>query len=166
MPRDRHTLKAGMVFSGAYAAAFAIMWNLPEEQTNWNKEDMEERFLDAFRRSPVWDDDEWAINWILHPWWDMWVYQTERNYGESILRSFVVSTAHSLFFEYVVEGWTERPSMQDLLSTSPIGSLLGELVHRWIKRAGPDGFSRRERLLIDLLNPAYRWQMGFDRPVR
>lgn len=51
-------------------------------------------------------------------------------------------------------------------STSPIGSLLDELVYRWIKRAGPDGFSRRERLLIDLLNPAYRWQMGFDRPVR
>ncbi|HUP48777.1 MAG TPA: hypothetical protein VNA04_08295 [Thermoanaerobaculia bacterium] len=31
---------------------------------------------------------------------------------------------------------------------------------------GRDGFSLWERLLIDVLNPAYRWQVGFDLPVR
>lgn len=166
LPREGHTLRSALVISGIYAGSFAIMWNLPEETTNWEKEDMGERFLDAFTRTPVWDDDEFVTNWVLHPWWGMWVYQSERNYGESMLRSFTVATLHSLFFEYVVEAWTESPSMQDLISTSPIGALAGELVHRWIKRMGRDGFSRGERILIDLLNPAYRWQIGFDRPVR
>lgn len=165
IPRDQKTRKATIAIMGAYAASFVIMWNLPEDQTNWNKEDMTQRFVDAFGKAPIWDDDDPLVNWVLHPGWGMWVYQTERNYGESMWRSFLVATLHSLFFEYVVEGWTEYPSIQDLISTSPIGSLLGELVHRWILRAGQDGFSKRERILIDLLNPAYRWQIGFDRPV-
>lgn len=165
-PRAGHTYKSSVAISGLYVAAFAIMWNLPEDATNWEKEEMWERFLDGFSKGPVWDDDEWATNWVLHPWWGMWVYNSQRNYGESMLRSFLVATAHSLFFEYAVEAWTERPSTQDLLSTSPIGALMGELVHRWIKRMGRDGFSRGERVLIDFVNPAYRWQIGFNRPVR
>jgi hypothetical protein len=166
IPRDGHTLKSSAAIGVAYAGAFAIMWNMPEDSTNWQKDDMGQRFLDAFSQTPVWDDDEWATNWILHPWWGMWVYGTQRNYGESILRSFLVATAHSVFFEYFVEAWTEHPSAQDLISTSPLGALFGEMVHRWIKRMGKDGFSRGERFLIDLLNPAYRWQIGFDRPVQ
>ena len=161
LPHEGNTRRMTVAIAGIYAGAFAIMWNLPDETTNWEKDDMGERFLDAFSRAPVWDEDEWVTNWVLHPWWGMWVYQTERNYGESPLRSFLVATAHSVAFEYIVEAWTENPSIQDLLSTSPIGALMGELVHRWIQRAGRDGFSRWERVTIDLLNPAYRWQIGF-----
>lgn len=56
----------------------------------------------------------------------MHFFLSERNYGEGFLRSFLFSTVSSITWEYFIESWVEQPSIQDLLATSTVGSLLGE----------------------------------------
>lgn len=159
--RWSHTTRSTAVIAGLYGAAFAIMWNLPEDHTNWERDELWDRFTSAFSKKPVWDNDDPLVNYLGHPLWGSYVYLSQRNMGESRWRSFLIATAHSIAFEYFVEAWTENPSAQDLLTTSPIGALIGEGVHRWTARMGRDGFNRRERIIITILNPAYRWQVGF-----
>jgi hypothetical protein len=110
---------------------------------------------------PVWDGDSWAFNYVGHPYVGMQTYLLERNYGSSPLRSFLFSTAASVFFEYGIEAWAEPPSTQDLLVTSPVGSLLGELNFRWTQNLRRDGITFWEGVLVTLVNPLHVIQHGY-----
>ena len=46
-------------------------------------------------------------------------------------------------FEYLVESWSERPSIQDLIVTPVVGSILGELIYLATKEMRKDGFTDR-----------------------
>jgi hypothetical protein len=61
-----------------------------------------------------------------------------RRTNHSFLASFLLSTAASLTWEYLMEAWWEQPSWSDILVTSTTGALLGEGMW-WV----------RERLLSD-----------------
>jgi hypothetical protein len=87
-------------------------------------------------------------------------YLLERNWGASMLRAFLFSTALSLAWEYGWEAWMERPSAQDLLLTSPAGALLGEGIYQLTQQLRRKGLSTPEKLLLILLNPTYVLQHG------
>ena len=85
----------------------------------------------------------------------------ERNHGRAPIRGFLLSTAASLGWEYGFEAIMEQPSIQDLLVTSPVGSLLGELVHRLTLKLKENGFSGIERVILWVVNPAYPIGIGY-----
>jgi len=86
-----------------------------------------ENFEKAFTMLPALDDDGWFYNYFSHPLMGSETYLRAREGGFGYFGSFLFSSAMSVTWEYFLESWTERPSIQDLLITSTTGSLLGEL---------------------------------------
>lgn len=125
------------LFMGAAIASFGILWVLPESFTNWDKEEMLEygmiqRWKDNVRAGPVWDDDDFFLNWIMHPWAGAVYFMSARGSGFNKWESFAYSAVMStIFWEYGIEAFAEIPSWQDLLITPIVGSVLGEFFFRW-----------------------------------
>jgi hypothetical protein len=61
----------------------------------------------------------------------------------------------------VLEAVAEQPSIQDLLVTSNLGSVVGELSHQAKLRMSRNGFSIFEKILTVPINPVYAINNGF-----
>lgn len=96
-----------------------------------------EIFKEAFQSGPKKDDDGIGYNLVLHPLWGSETYLRAREGHMGILGSIGFSMGASVFWEYFIESWTEHPSSQDLVYTTGIGWLLGELRYRLKLRTGP-----------------------------
>jgi hypothetical protein len=153
---DHHTRTNVLVLLGAGAGSFGVLWLLPESISKWDKtRPMGEYLRIAYGYPPVWDKDHWFWNYITHPIFGQWTYLMERNLDESPLRGFLFSTAASLGWEYGFEALIERPSIQDLLFTSTIGSVLGEGSFKLTQHMRIDGFSFWEKIALVVVNPVY-----------
>jgi len=76
---------------------------------------------------PVWDEDEWAINYIGHTVAGSYYYVWGRQAGLSWQESAILTTLMSTFYwEYGWEAFAEKPSIQDIIVTPLLGSILGE----------------------------------------
>ena len=76
---------------------------------------------------PVWDKDNFFLNYISHPYFGATYYVQARTAGYSIFGSFIYSTLVSTFlWEYGVEAFAEIPSIQDIIVTPVFGSIIGE----------------------------------------
>jgi len=119
-----------------------------------------DHFVDAWTKPPVWDTDGPIANYLLHPIMGAEAYLTVRNRDYGPLTSFLFSTAVSVGWEYLFESWAERPSAQDLLITSNIGSLQGELrfqVRRRIARWEPSLGRNALLILVDPVEALHRY---------
>lgn len=120
------------IYVGATVIAFGVLWVMPESVTNWDKEEMKEKGIlwkwkENVKAGPVWDEDDWVLNWITHPYCGGIYYMTARSSGFNILESFGYSAIMSTFFwEYGIEAFAEVPSIQDLIITPVLGSVVGE----------------------------------------
>ncbi|WP_304545217.1 DUF3943 domain-containing protein [Sulfurimonas microaerophilic] len=109
-----------------------FLYVMPESVSKWDKNALEEKSLgdrwkDHVKSGPVWDKDDFAINYIGHPVSGAWYYTMARGYGISPKGSFLYSVFLStVVWEYGYEAFAEIPSWQDLVSTPLIGSLMGE----------------------------------------
>lgn len=118
---------------------------LPDSITNWNAEKLKERSLaqrwkDNVSTTPVWDNDNWMINYIGHPISGAFYYSLARNDGMTIGESAAFSTLMSTFFwEYGYESFAEIPSIQDLIFTPLLGSILGEQIFTLQKKLDQKG---------------------------
>ena len=112
-----------------------------------------DHFADAWTDPPEWDGDGHIANYLLHPIMGAEAYLTARNREFSPMQSFLFATGVSFAWEYLFEAWVEQPSIQDLLVTSPLGAIQGELrfqMKRGLARWEPS-FGRNA--LIILLDP-------------
>jgi hypothetical protein len=116
----------------------------------------------AWTSSPVWDKDPWTTNFIAHPYAGSVYYNMLRSQGASLRASFLYSTGQSLLWEFVIEAVAEQPSIQDLIFTSNLGSILGEFSHRATLRMRRNGFSTFEKILVSIINPGYVLNRGFN----
>lgn len=120
------------MYIGTTVIAFGILWVMPESTTNWDKKQMKEKGMlwkwkENVKAGPVWDKDNWVLNWITHPYCGGIYYMTARTSGFTVVESFAYSTIMStLFWEYGIESFAEIPSKQDLIITPVIGSVIGE----------------------------------------
>ncbi|WP_281322229.1 DUF3943 domain-containing protein [Flavobacterium aestivum] len=120
------------MYLGAAVVAFGILYAMPESATNWDKEAMKEngityKWKQNVKAGPVWDEDDWVLNYITHPYSGAVYYMTSRSSGFTIFESFLYSAFMSTcFWEYGIEAFAEIPSKQDLIVTPVIGSALGE----------------------------------------
>lgn len=146
---------------GAMGVA-GLLYLMPESVTKWDKEKMKnlgKNWQENVENGPVWDKDDWAINYIGHPYSGAIYYQVARHAGVTPLGSFGYSVLMSSFFwEYGIEAFAEKPSIQDLIVTPLIGSLMGEMFYRAEKKIHNNGgkvlgSKKLGSFLIVLLNP-------------
>lgn len=108
------------------------IWLLPEDVSNWSEEKVGKKFGDKYlehvTNPPIMDNDSPLINFIGHPYSGAIYYTVARHAGLSKMQSFGYSVFMSTaFWEYGVEAIFEEPSIQDLIITPILGSLLGAL---------------------------------------
>lgn len=127
---DKPTLRRNtLLLFGAGVGAMGVLYLMPSSFTNW-EDDGESPFRkwwDNVSHAPVWDEDDWFLNYVTHPYAGAIYYMGARSAGAGAGVSFAYSFALSTFFwEYGIEAFAERPSIQDLIVTPVAGSLLGE----------------------------------------
>ena len=109
-----------------------VLEALPKESTAWNKTEdakvsMWKRWVRNVCDGPVWDGDNLIFNYVLHPSAGAAYYMSARSCGFNCWGSFVYCFAIStVFWEYGFEAFNEIPSVQDLIITPVIGSIIGE----------------------------------------
>lgn len=119
----------GVIF-GWQVVAVGVTYALPESFSNWSNE-QKKAGVDKYKKNfvnPVWDKDDFYINYVLHPYWGATYYIRARERGLDQTSSFVYSTMMSAMYEFGVECIAEKPSIQDLIFTPALGSLLGAYV--------------------------------------
>lgn len=125
---------------GAGFVTLGILELLPQDATAWNKTELRktplfERWWQHVSNGPVWDHDNAVFDYVLHPYGGAAYFMSARSRGfnmwQSALYSAVVST---VFWEYGIEAFMEYPSIQDLIITPVVGSVIGECFYK-VKRS-------------------------------
>ncbi len=94
-------------------------------------------FERAFTSAPVWDEDPWVVNFVLHPLWGSETYLRAREAGFGVPGSIAFSLGMSVTWEYLFESWGDQPSIQDLIFTTGLGWPIGELRYRLKQNSSP-----------------------------
>lgn len=136
LANDTRNLAMGMI------GTMGVLWAMPGEVTGWDKQAIRanpDGIFAEYKRNikagPVWDKDDAFFNYFAHPAAGAAYYTLSRHNGKSPLESFGYSFAMSTFFwEYGFEAFAEIPSIQDLIITPVIGSLLGEAAFQYEKK--------------------------------
>lgn len=116
-------------FLGYQFAAIAVLYVSPERISGWDSEQKKDYSAAKWRNNvsrPVWDDDRWWLNYILHPYWGGAYYVQARERGLGRSQAFWYSALLSTLFEYGAEALAEPVSAQDLVVTPVAGALVGE----------------------------------------
>lgn len=128
------------VLTVAFGGTLLVLECLPEDATSWNRAELQDVPLlkrwknHVIEEGPEWDHDKFYFNYILHPYAGAAYFMSARtcgfNFWRSAMYSAIVSTVG---WEYGVEAFMERPSIQDLFITPIAGSLVGECFYK-VKR--------------------------------
>jgi hypothetical protein len=76
----------------------------------------------------VWDEDQFSINQFGHPYQGSFYFSSARYHGHDFYTSTAYTALGSLHWEYFMEA--EKPSYNDLLTTTLGGAMLGEISFR------------------------------------
>lgn len=79
----------------------------------------------------IWDQDEFYINQILHPYQGMLYYTAGRSNGFGVFESLGINFFGMLCWEYLME--IDVPAINDLFITTIDGFYFGEIFHRTYK---------------------------------
>lgn len=141
--RERELVKQTRNFMALGVGMMGILYAMPESVTKWDKDEFTAeniKYFDNIKEGPVWDKDDWAINYIGHPYSGAIYYRVARHAGFNRWESFGYSAFMSTFFwEYGMEAFAEVPSIQDLIITPTIGALLGEAFIHWEQKIEQNG---------------------------
>ncbi|NOR44919.1 MAG: DUF3943 domain-containing protein [Candidatus Delongbacteria bacterium] len=103
----------------------------------------------------VWDDDGFVVNQIGHPLQGSLYYSLARNKDHSYFGSFPFVAFGSMQWEYFME--IERPAINDLITTTLGGAMLGEIIFRLSNEIIDNNSSGLERFTREIsvftLNP-------------
>ncbi|HMV03769.1 MAG TPA: DUF3943 domain-containing protein [Chitinophagales bacterium] len=162
-PYGRKVLRGMGLSFASQGMSTALLLVVPADFSNWKVHSYRENFKNAYTKPPVIDHDVWYINYIGHPYQGSWYYNAYRSQGAKWWQSALFSFGHSTFWEYLIESGFERPSVQDLIVTPVIGSLLGELFHFSTMKMSKNGFKWYEATFVSLFNPMFAINNGFKR---
>jgi hypothetical protein len=118
-------------FLGYQFVGVALLYMAPESVSGWSDESKEDYSISKWKENvsnPVWDEDKFYMNYLLHPYWGGAYYIQARERGLDKTQSFVYSFLMSAFWEYGVEAVAEPVSKQDLIITPVLGFVVGEYV--------------------------------------
>jgi Domain of unknown function (DUF3943) len=164
--------RAELFIGGAELLGATVLIVTPNEVTKWSpdwEQDAWRHMKRSLSKLPVWDNDNWKINFIGHPVSGSFYYNSLRSQNTSIFHSFLFATTQSLIWEYIIEATSENPSTQDLFITPIVGSILGESIHRLTMSMRRNGFNFFEKIFVLIFNPPFVFNNGFGsrfNPVR
>ena len=164
--------RAELFIGGAELFGVTVLMLSPKEVTGWSADWTQDAWRNLKRSlstPPVWDDDDWQLNYIGHPVAGSYYYNSLRSQHASIFHSFLFATAQSCIWEYFIEATAEKPSTQDLIVTPIIGSILGESIHQLTMNMRRNGFNFFKKVFVIILNPMFVLNNGFGprfNPVR
>lgn len=128
--------------SGAFVGTLLVLECLPEDATSWNRAELQDVPLlkrwnkHVIKKGPEWDHDKFYFNYILHPYAGAAYFMAARSCGFNFWRSGLYSSIVSTVgWEFGIEAFMERPSIQDIFVTPIVGSCIGEgfyHVKRWL----------------------------------
>lgn len=132
---EKKTIEDTVYLQSVAIFAIYVLSEMPKSMSKWEVSPFEDdslglTWLEHIDEGPIWDQDELWINWIGHPVSGAWYYTLARDNGLDPFESFLYSTFLSSFiWEYGYESFAEIPSLQDLILTPVIGSVLGEYMY-------------------------------------
>jgi len=147
-------------FLGYQFVAVGVLYVMPETVTNFDRGGDHLRKWRNNVSNPGHDEDDHYINYVLHPYWGAAYYIRGRERGLTRWQSLGYSTLLSTLFEFGAEALFEKPSIQDLVVTPLIGSLIGEYVFSPLRQSiksrpgGPDTLGKVALVLTDPLGSA------------
>ena len=131
---DRDGLKRDtLYFAGYQWVTIGILYIAPESVSGWTDEQKEGYDLSYWWDNvthPQMDSDDFYINYILHPYWGAAYYVRARERGYNDREAFWYSVLLSSMYEFGAEALFEEPSIQDLVVTPVVGSMLGRYFMR------------------------------------
>lgn len=148
-----------LYFLGYQFGAVAVLYLAPDDVSGWSEEDKEDYSFDKWKENvsqPVVDNDKWWINYVTHPYWGAAYYIRARERGFDRSQSFWYSVLLSTLFEYGVEAFAEPVSMQDLIVTPMLGSMIGEYLFSPLReriRAKPGALDWGDKALLFATDP-------------
>ncbi len=112
----------------------AILYFSPKEVSQWDDDEknlglmeLSGKYWDNVSNGPVIDSDNFIINYFGHPYFGSVYYVRARHKKKSPLQSLAFSFFMSTFiYEYGIEAFFEKPSIQDMIVTPVFGAILGE----------------------------------------
>ncbi len=174
---DTQMLKRNtLALVGTGVATMGFLYLMPSSFTNWEDdgESPARKWWDNVSRGPVWDSDDIFLNYVTHPYAGAIYYMGARSAGVNAGYSFLYSFALSTFFwEYGIEAFAERPSIQDLIVTPIAGAVLGEWFYL-SKRSilendgylwGSKTMGKTALVLMDPMTEIAEYIWGEDKPV-
>ena len=96
----------------------------------------------------VWDDNNFPINQIGHPYQGGMYYAMAKYHGHDYLTSLAYSSFGSLQWEFFME--TEYPAINDWITTSLSGPMLGEMLYHLGEKVLDDNSDGTERFFREL----------------
>jgi hypothetical protein len=125
------------VLTGAFVGTLLVLECLPEDATSWNRAEIQTVPLfkrwhqNVCEKGPEWDHDKFYFNYILHPYAGAAYYMGARSCGFNVWQSLLYcSCISTIGWEFGIEAFMERPSIQDLFITPIVGSTIGECFYR------------------------------------
>lgn len=127
--RDSAGLKRDTAYFLAYQwVTIGLLYVAPESVSSWTEEQKEgydmSYWLDNAAHPQI-DTDDFYINYLLHPYWGASYFVRAQERGYDTMASFWYSALLSAIYEFGAEALFENPSIQDLIITPTLGSLLG-----------------------------------------
>jgi len=147
-------------FMGYQGVVIALLATLPNDVTNWSHDS--ERSQTVIERwyehvtQPEIDKDSAIVNYVLHPYWGAAYYIRGSERGLDRRQSFYYSLALSTLYEMSFEAVFEPVSIQDLIVTPVLGSLIGEYWFRPLReriRAKPGLPTWTDKTVLALTDP-------------
>lgn len=158
-----------LYFIGYQFAAIGVLYIAPEDVSGWSEEDKEDYSFEKWKDNvgnPVWDEDKWWINYILHPYWGGAFYIRAQERGFDQVQSFLYSALLSTLYEFGAEAMFEPPSYQDLIVTPVVGALVGQFLFAPIRehiRAQPGEPGWTGKAVLFLTDPMGVVNVATDR---
>lgn len=155
------------ILLGSQVVAAGLIYTMPETVSGWSSEQKKDSFKKYAGNfvNPVIDKDKFYINYVLHPYWGATYYIRGRERGLDKVSSLLYSALMSAMYEFGVECFFERPSIQDLIVTPVAGSILGALLFEpW-----RESIKRKQELrwydhaALVLTDPAGVLSLGFEK---
>lgn len=120
--KERSTWEYTLNFSAVYATQWAVYLVTQEETIrdhgSWDN-------FTHYPFHPGFDKDSFDYNLFKHAWSGQYYYLFYRYRGYTETEAFTWTFLSSLAFEFAVETYTEKPSIQDIYQTPIYGTLVG-----------------------------------------
>ena len=156
--------RAELFIGGVELVGITVLMLLPKEITKWSDDWAADAWRNVKRSItslPVWDKDDWQLNYIGHPIAGSYYYNSLRSQNATVFQSFLFATAQSFIWEYIIEATAEKPSAQDLIVTPIVGTILGESTHLLTMNMRRNGFNFFEKAFVLIFNPLFVINNGF-----